>query len=60
MDYDRLTKKEFLYDKRLCVQNCPSEIKYLRNHVDLNKDFNLIDINTEESFNKYIDKLNKK
>ncbi len=59
MDYDRLTKKVFLYDKRLCVENWSSEIKYLCNNVDLNKDFNQIDINTEECFNKISLKLVK-
>ena len=57
MDYNRLTKKVFLYDKSLCVQNWSSEIKYLCNNVDLNEDFNLIDINTEEFLNKTADKL---
>ncbi len=44
MDYDRLNKTIFIR-QRLCIQNWSSEIKYLCHNVDLNKDFNLIDIN---------------
>ncbi len=44
----------------VCVQNWCSEIQYLCNNVDLNNDFNIIDINTEECFNKTKDKLSKK
>ncbi len=39
---------------------CTNEIKYVCTNVDLNKGFNLIDINTEEFINKTKDKLNKK
>ncbi len=60
MDFDRLTKNVVLHGKRLCVQNWCSKIKYLWNNIDLNKDVNIIDVNTEECFNTTKDKLNQK